>query len=78
MPAEPAVKRAVAFIDGQNLFHSARATFGHTHPNYDVDALANRLCRLQGWQLAQVRFVDVRTALHVIRLAYQKGIGTFI
>lgn len=56
MPTEPAMRRAVAFIDGQNLFHSARAAFGHTHPNYDVLALANRLCGLQGWQLAQVRF----------------------
>jgi hypothetical protein len=34
MPAEPAIRRAVAFIDGRNLFHSARAAFGHTHPNY--------------------------------------------
>ena len=36
MRAKPAIRRAVAFIDGQNLFHSARAAFGHTHPNYDV------------------------------------------
>ena len=56
MPSEPATKRAVAFIDGQNLFHSARGAFGHTYPNYDVLALAERLCRMQGWQLAQVRF----------------------
>jgi hypothetical protein len=28
MPAEPAVKRTVAFVDGQNLFHNARNVFG--------------------------------------------------
>ena len=56
MPAEPSVKRALAFIDGQNLFHSARLAFGYSYPNYDVLALANRLCRLQGWQSTQVRF----------------------
>ena len=45
MPVEPAVKRALTFIDGQNLFHSARLAFGYTYPNYDVRALADRLCR---------------------------------
>jgi hypothetical protein len=49
MPREPAIKRAVAFIDGQNLFHSARNTFGYTYPNFDALALAARLCRLQGY-----------------------------
>ncbi len=29
MPAEPAVKRAIAFVDGQNLFHNARSVFGY-------------------------------------------------
>jgi len=55
-PAEPAVKHAVAFIDGQNLFHAAREAFGYTYPNYDVHALAGRLCETRGWQLAQTRF----------------------
>jgi len=55
-PPEPAVKRAVAFIDGQNLFHAAREAFGYTHPSYDVQRLAERLCGPRGWQLAQVRF----------------------
>jgi hypothetical protein len=26
MPSEPASKRAIAFVDGQNLFYSARTT----------------------------------------------------
>jgi hypothetical protein len=32
MPAEPPVKRATAFIDGQNLFHNVRNAFGYTFP----------------------------------------------
>jgi uncharacterized LabA/DUF88 family protein len=47
---------AVAFIDGQNLFHAAREAFGYNHPNYDVQALAGRICLDQGWALKQVRF----------------------
>lgn len=53
---EPPVKRAVVFIDGQNLFHAAREAFGYTYPNYDAMALATALCQQQGWQLEQVRF----------------------
>jgi uncharacterized LabA/DUF88 family protein len=56
MPPEPTVKRTVAFIDGQNLFHAAREAFGYTYPNYDVPALASAVCARQGWQLDQVRF----------------------
>lgn len=48
--------RAVAFLDGQNLFHAAREAFGYTYPNYDVSALAEQVCAGQGWELAQVRF----------------------
>ena len=36
MPHEPPAIRVVAFVDGQNLFHSAREAFGYTYPNYDV------------------------------------------
>ena len=43
-PSEPTVKRTVVFIDGQNLFHAAREAFGYTYPNYNVHALARRLC----------------------------------
>jgi uncharacterized LabA/DUF88 family protein len=46
----------VAFFDGQNLYHAARAAFGHTYPSYDVKALAESVCQRQGWELAQVRF----------------------
>jgi hypothetical protein len=56
MRAEPPIKRTVAFIDGQNLFHAAREAFGHIYPNYDVRALALAVCRARNWALEQVRF----------------------
>jgi hypothetical protein len=56
VPPEPAAKRTVAFIDGQNLFHSAREAFGYTYPNYDVRALVERVCAGRDWQLAHTRF----------------------
>jgi hypothetical protein len=34
MPSEPLVKRAVAFIDGQNPYHAIRESFGNTYPNF--------------------------------------------
>jgi uncharacterized LabA/DUF88 family protein len=54
--AEPTTKRAIAFIDGQNLYHHARAAFNCTHPNYDVMALAKAICEKQGWYLKRVNF----------------------
>lgn len=56
MPPEPAIKRAVAFVDGQNLFFAARQAFGYTYPNYDFPALAMAVCASNGWQLEQTRF----------------------
>jgi uncharacterized LabA/DUF88 family protein len=56
MPHEPSIKRAVAFVDGQNLFHAAREAFGHTYPNYDILALSRRICQTRDWDLAQTRF----------------------
>lgn len=41
---EPTQKRAIVFVDGQNLFHHAKAAFGYTFPNYDVLALAKIVC----------------------------------
>lgn len=57
MPPEPAVKRAVVFVDGQNLFHTAREAFGYTYPNYDVLALAQAVCAPKGWALTQTRSI---------------------
>lgn len=56
MPHEPPVIRAIAFIDGQNLYHAAREAFGYTYPNYDVGKLAQAVCATKGWQLNQTRF----------------------
>ena len=56
MPIEPPDKRTVTFIDGQNLFHAARESFGYTYPNYDAGALSRELCKRQTWTLQQVRF----------------------
>ena len=56
MLTEPPIKRAVVFIDGQNLFHSAKEAFGYAFPNYDVTKLASKICLEKGWQLEQVRF----------------------
>ncbi len=56
MRTEPPIKRTVAFIDGQNLYHAARESFGHPYPNYDVLALSQAVCDRLGWQLSQVRF----------------------
>jgi hypothetical protein len=55
-PGEPAVKRAVAFIDGQNLYHTVKREFGYTYPNYDALRLAQTICVAQGWTLTQTRF----------------------
>lgn len=56
MITEPNPKKAVVFIDGQNLFHSAKTAFGYTHPNYDVKKLCETICTAKGWKLAQIRF----------------------
>lgn len=56
MATEPATKRAVAFVDGQNLFYAAHEAFGHRYPNYDVLALCGAICKQQGWHLRQARF----------------------
>lgn len=56
MPKEPDNKRAVAFFDGQNLFHAAKKAFGYVFPNYDPAKLAAAICKAQGWSLMQTRF----------------------
>jgi uncharacterized LabA/DUF88 family protein len=57
MAAEPAWKRVVAFIDGQNLFYSAKEAFGYTYPNYDALKLASLICASgPGWKLENVLF----------------------
>lgn len=56
MPAEPPVKRAIAFFDGQNLFYAAKYAFGYSWPNYDPLKLSQAICRTHGWQLVNTYF----------------------
>lgn len=55
-PSEPGIRRACVFVDGQNLFHSAKAAFGIQEPRYDVRALSGSVCGRQGWELVRVFF----------------------
>ena len=56
MPIEPEIKRVIAYVDGQNLFHASKYAFGYTYPNYDPRLLAESVCVRMGWQLEGVRF----------------------
>jgi len=53
---EPAFKRALTFVDGQNLFYGAKESFGYDHPNYDILKLAQSVCTSQDWHCAGARF----------------------
>jgi len=53
---EPEIKRAIVFIDGQNLYYTAREAFDYSYPNYDALALAKTVCKTAGWRLSQTRF----------------------
>ena len=56
MPIEPKTKRAITFVDGQNLYRCAKDIFGYTYPNYDVIKLSTTICEGEGWNLHEVRF----------------------
>ena len=49
-------EKVVAFVDGQNLFYSAREAFGYTYPNYDVLALVQKICDVRKWHLEMCCF----------------------
>ena len=53
---EPIIKRTIVFIDGQNLYRSAKETFGYFYPNYEVKLLSEKICASQGWQINEIRF----------------------
>jgi len=48
--------RAIAFFDGQNLFHSVKESFGYNYPNYNPKKLARAVCNLKGWRLEKTCF----------------------
>ena len=56
MPGPPTPVRAIVFVDGQNLYHCAREAYGYSFPNYDVLKLAQHVCGVRGWTLAEARF----------------------
>ena len=56
IPAEPDIKRAVSFIDGQNLYRHAKDAFGHHHPSYDPRRLVDAVCADRDWVNHGVRF----------------------
>jgi len=68
---EPQEKRTVVFVDGQNLFHCAKAAFGYREPTYDVHALATAICGKMGWSVREIRFYtglpDPRYASRLLR-----------
>jgi uncharacterized LabA/DUF88 family protein len=54
---EPATKRVISFIDGQNLYRSAKECFGYHYPNFDVLLLSHAVCQSRyGCDVNQVRF----------------------
>lgn len=53
---EPATKKTIAFIDGQNLFYAVKEAFGYPYPNYDPLSLSEKVCKQKGWLLESVRF----------------------
>lgn len=56
MPPEPREKRAVVFVDGQNLFYSAKEAFGCEYPNYDPNLLGQGICLMKKWIFKETHF----------------------
>lgn len=52
----PSPIRAVAFVDGQNLYRHAKEAFGYHYPNYDPVKLHDAVCAQKGWEPHGVRF----------------------
>ena len=53
---EPTSKRAIAYIDGQNLFNAVKEAFGYSYPNYNIRELAGTICAQKGWALTEINF----------------------
>lgn len=56
MADEPAIKRAVAFFDGQNLYRHAKEAFSYHHPNYHPKKLFDAVCAELDFDNHGVRF----------------------
>jgi uncharacterized LabA/DUF88 family protein len=53
---EPVTKRVIGFVDGQNLFYSAKQAFGYSFPNYDPKRLTEVVAAAHGWSVVGMRF----------------------
>lgn len=53
---EPAVKRVIGFVDGQNLFYAAKQAFGYSYPNFDPKLLTEVVAAAQAWTVLGTRF----------------------
>jgi uncharacterized LabA/DUF88 family protein len=51
----PERMKAIAFVDGQNLFYAAQEAFDYHWPNFDPAALTKSICDAKGWDVTQVR-----------------------
>ena len=49
-------KKADCFIDGQNIFKTAKAVFGYNHPNFDVVKMCQLACNSNGWEVGKIYF----------------------
>lgn len=43
-------------MDGQNLYHHVKDSFGYPFPNYDILKLSECVCTMRAWNLSQARF----------------------
>lgn len=52
------------FVDGQNLYKSAKSAFGHHVPNFDIMSLAHGLAENQNCRLGNVNFYTGMPGIH--------------
>lgn len=50
------IDRAIALVDGMNLFNNAKTAFGYEFPNYDVAKLSRAVSAALGCKLVETRF----------------------
>jgi uncharacterized LabA/DUF88 family protein len=50
------VRNAIVFVDGQNLYRTAKDAFGYNYPNYNIKLLSEWVCLNRGWNLKKIHF----------------------
>jgi uncharacterized LabA/DUF88 family protein len=53
---EPAIKRVIGFVDGQNVFYAAKKAFGYSYPNFDPKLLTEVVATAHAWEPVATRF----------------------